>query len=280
MSFKDTINGMYTLNELLGKLLPDHHIRIHKMFNPAPVSNHWHIEEGRINEDFHLLYVLKGTGTYGFAEQTFQMEAGQTFLVSDGCPHSANTCIDNPVQIYSMRFGIYEQTGSFIPNYSDEPFAIMVHSGIQNETAGLLHRIYKYFLDPGQHSLYACNTLMSQLLLNIAETPASTSGNNIISLITAYIIQQHGMGMDVASLSERTGMSTKHFTRLFQKENGITPHRFIVRTRINHAKFLLEDTSLNVSEIAEALAYPDLFTFSKQFKKLVGLSPTSYRHKI
>lgn len=280
MSFKDTPNGIETLTGLLAGLLPAHHIRIHKMFNPSPVSAQWNIETHRINEDFHLLYVLSGKGTYSFGSQTFQMKPGQIYLVSNGCPHSAYSTTEDPAHIYSMRFGIYDHTGAYIPHYAKEPFAIMVQSDIQAHTARLLHRMYRHFLDPGQHSLHACNTLMSQLLIDIAEASESTVTDTVISHITGYIIQQHGMDMDVASLSNKAGMSTKHFTRLFQKENGITPHRFIVRARINHAKFLLEDTSLNISEIAETMHYTDLFTFSRQFKKLVGLSPTSYRDRI
>ena len=65
--------------------------------------------------------------------------------------------------------------------------------------------------------------------------------------------------------------------RIFQKEYGITPHKYILDKRIEEAAVLLRDTILTIKEIAYKVAYPDEFYFSNAFKKAMGVSPKQYR---
>lgn len=80
-------------------------------------------------------------------------------------------------------------------------------------------------------------------------------------------------------LSDAVNMSTTHFTRLFQKETGLTPMRFIRKKKIEKAEKMLIFSDFNVSQIADALCYPDLHTFSRAFKKETGKSPSQHREK-
>ena len=54
-------------------------------------------------------------------------------------------------------------------------------------------------------------------------------------------------------------------------------HHYQTRQRVQAACGLLMDRSLSIVQVAERLGYPDAFTFSKQFKRVMGQSPSSYR---
>jgi AraC-like DNA-binding protein len=83
----------------------------------------------------------------------------------------------------------------------------------------------------------------------------------------------------VAGLARRLFCSPDHFTRLFRKFTGSTPGEFLLRTRIDAAMGLLRSSSCSVTRIAELMGYPDVFSFSRQFKLKTGLSPRRYRQE-
>jgi AraC-like DNA-binding protein len=76
----------------------------------------------------------------------------------------------------------------------------------------------------------------------------------------------------------RAAMFSKfHFSRIFQRVTGISPGRFLSALRLQEAKQLLVNTSLNVADISLRVGYSSVGTFSTRFTKSVGLSPTTYR---
>lgn len=83
--------------------------------------------------------------------------------------------------------------------------------------------------------------------------------------------------LDPAKLARCLGLSHDYFTRLFRATYGVPPRAWIHRERIARAAKDLIDTSLSVSEVAIRHEYPDVFSFSKQFSKTMGMSPTRYR---
>ncbi len=75
-------------------------------------------------------------------------------------------------------------------------------------------------------------------------------------------------------------MSPFHFHRSFARTFGETPHRFVTRHRIDHAKALLAGTDLTVLEVCLAVGFSSVGTFSRRFTALVGRSPTDYRRGV
>ena len=81
----------------------------------------------------------------------------------------------------------------------------------------------------------------------------------------------------ISDIAERFGISTSHMTREFTNETGISPIKYLTKTRIQHAKILLNDTTKSVHEIASECGYKQTNYFCKIFKENVGLTPLEYR---
>jgi AraC-like DNA-binding protein len=81
----------------------------------------------------------------------------------------------------------------------------------------------------------------------------------------------------VEDLAHVAMFSKFHFTRIFQRHVGVSPHRYLMRFRIELAKELLERTPHYVSGIARVLGYTSIGTFSSRFSHDVGCSPSMYR---
>jgi AraC-like DNA-binding protein len=82
--------------------------------------------------------------------------------------------------------------------------------------------------------------------------------------------------LDVPALAREAHASRAHFVRSFKKAFGETPHRYLLRRRIERAKELLRGTPLSVTEVSLAVGFRSLGSFSTAFRQLVGESPGAY----
>src|SRR5690625_1715647 len=71
--------------------------------------------------------------------------------------------------------------------------------------------------------------------------------------------------------------SVKHLSRLVKKQTGMSPIQYLIHVRMEKAKAMLENTDAKLNEVAKQAGYNDLFYFSSQFKKNIGMSPSKYR---
>jgi len=87
---------------------------------------------------------------------------------------------------------------------------------------------------------------------------------------------------DVAlpDICELVGKSEGHIIRTFKSQLGTTPYDYLLRKRIDSAKFLLANTELTVKEIAHRLRFADPYYFSNLFKRKVGTCPRDFRRKV
>jgi len=93
----------------------------------------------------------------------------------------------------------------------------------------------------------------------------------------AYMAQHLNKPLPVARLAALANISPSHFFALFKRRTGCAPIDFFIRLRMHHACRLLDQTSLNVKEVAAALGYDDPFYFSRVFKSVNRVAPTEYR---
>ena len=85
--------------------------------------------------------------------------------------------------------------------------------------------------------------------------------------------------LPLAALAREAGMSPYHFLRLFRELVGMTPHQYVLRTRLNRAALRLRRTDEPVAAIAYEAGFNDLSTFNRRFRRVMGASPSAYRAK-
>ena len=94
----------------------------------------------------------------------------------------------------------------------------------------------------------------------------------IIEYIHAYLDTQ----LSLTELATQLNLSTFHFARLFKKSLGLSPHKYILQTRIERAKKLIISQHLPLSNVALQAGFYDQTHFGKAFKKYVGISPKAF----
>jgi AraC-like DNA-binding protein len=88
--------------------------------------------------------------------------------------------------------------------------------------------------------------------------------------------EAHGE-LALADLAREAAMSPYHFLRTFRAVVGLTPHQFVLRTRLHRAAMRLRASREPISNIAFDAGFNDLSTFNRRFRRVVGLSPGAYR---
>ncbi len=96
---------------------------------------------------------------------------------------------------------------------------------------------------------------------------------------TALWIDAHShrpIGLEDAA--DQAGISPFHFLRLFSATLGITPHQYLVRSRLRHAaRRLAEDDDSPITDIAYDVGFGDLSNFVRTFHRAAGASPLKFR---
>lgn len=102
--------------------------------------------------------------------------------------------------------------------------------------------------------------------------PRTSALRSVIELVTAQPALDHS----ARSLASYAGMSTRHLTRLFAAELDTSPAKFVERTRLDHAKAML-DAGHGVAETARAVGFGSAETMRRVFVARFGVSPSQYR---
>jgi AraC-like DNA-binding protein len=83
--------------------------------------------------------------------------------------------------------------------------------------------------------------------------------------------------VDLARAADVAGLSAFHFLRLFARVVGVTPHQYLVRSRLRHAARLLPDRTRSITQIAYDVGFGDLSNFVRTFHRAAGVSPRRFR---
>ena len=105
----------------------------------------------------------------------------------------------------------------------------------------------------------------------------SSSGQRQGMLAMDYIQKNYmDPGLSLNSICSYLNISTSYFSTIFKDETGETFTEVLIRTRMEKAKELLENTTLKNYEIAEKVGFSDPHYFGISFKKMTGCTPTEY----
>jgi AraC family transcriptional regulator len=78
-------------------------------------------------------------------------------------------------------------------------------------------------------------------------------------------------------MAESVGLTTAHFSQMFRKSTGESPHQFVLRQRVERAKGMLRAGEIRVLDVAIACGFKTQQHFARVFRQLCGASPTEYR---
>ncbi|MET0545216.1 MAG: AraC family transcriptional regulator [Caulobacterales bacterium] len=130
--------------------------------------------------------------------------------------------------------------------------------------------------------------MVNALKAHILRGPSSATADNIpISAFSAYrlhhimnaILQKPEGNHSLEEMSAQAGITPSHFCRVFRKATGISPHQYVMKTRLDRAQQMLTQSDLGLSTIADFLGFASQSHFTRAFRNYVGETPSDFRKR-
>lgn len=113
------------------------------------------------------------------------------------------------------------------------------------------------------------------LLLN--EDQQRSHHDEVIIKIQEWLDQNYQADVVISTLAEKFRLSVRSLNRRFKLATNTSPLQYLQGLRIDHAKELLKQSNLAVSEVADMVGYQDASYFTSLFKKVSAVTPIEYR---
>lgn len=136
------------------------------------------------------------------------------------------------------------------------------------------------------HGAAVANTVARRLVVpphraggqaQFVATPVPATGDHTLAHLLAWAQQRLDRPLTVTDLARRAHTSTRHLSRQFRAVTGQAPLQWLLTQRVRRAQELLESTDESIAGIAAATGMGTATTLRRQFKRVVGVPPDSYR---
>jgi AraC family transcriptional regulator len=85
--------------------------------------------------------------------------------------------------------------------------------------------------------------------------------------------------LTLEQMAASVNLSVAHFSQMFRKSTGQSPHQFVLRRRVERSKAILLDANARVLDVAVACGFKTQQHFARVFRRMNGISPTEYRRE-
>jgi AraC family transcriptional regulator len=166
-------------------------------------------------------------------------------------------------------------------------FELMPQWAIRDQPAESIAHAAEYEIqsDLGAGNLFMeslATALASHLLMRYSSQPVAMReyrggmSTNQLRRTIDFIEANLGGNFGLAELAANVRISPYYFCRLFKQSTGLSPHQFVIRERIEHARQMLKEHRLTTVEIASNRGFSDQSHFARVFRGLVGTTPKHY----
>ena len=111
------------------------------------------------------------------------------------------------------------------------------------------------------------------------ELAAASTGSRPMQDLQEWVLSHLAADLSVEALAAQAAMSPRNFARVFQRETGMTPARFVERARLQQARALLETSTKDLETIAAACGYGSADVLARAMLRRLNANPSDYRRR-
>ena len=223
-----------------------------------------------------LMLCTAGRGWVDVAGDRMSVRASTCVLIPAHTPHSYGTSPDHPWTIWWCHL-----SGSDLRDVAEalgsEAVAPISLRSLDRVTAQFDELIAT--LEQGQTPahLVAATGIAWHLIAQIVVDKVLPETGTPVERAIRYLGERIDSSVQVAELAALVNLSPSHLSALFRHATGGGVTAFHTSLKMARARSLLDTTTLPIGEVSTLVGYDDPLYFSRQFRRLHGLSPTSYR---
>lgn len=227
---------------------------------------------------FGVELVVGGSGSVELAGNSFELRPGRLFAYGPDTRHTIRSNPDDPMRKYFV-----DLTGSRVPDLFEAAGlgqSEVLFSSSTHELIEILEMLDRDARHEFAMSVDICQTLGELFLLKIRQTCHRNVKNltrafESFERIRNYIDENYVTLSTVEQVADALGYTTSYISRLFQRFAGGGAYQFLSKRKMNYAAHLLLEKNMLVRDVALALNFNDAFQFSRAFKRVYGISPST-----
>lgn len=221
-----------------------------------------------------LQYVVSGSGVIICNDRLYTVKTGDAFLLPAGSDQIYYSNVDNVFErIWINYTGVLGSTLSAA--YGITNAVVFRGAYVEAEMTALIDAC----LAATDGAAYAKASALAfhAVLARLAEVVGEEDAESPMERVRYYIDTHITEDLKLSDVARALGYSPEHVCRRFGRTYGITPHSYILQSRLRMAMVMLSTSDRSVAQIAEALRFSDARHFSAQFLAHVGMRPSAYR---
>lgn len=234
-----------------------------------------------LHGDFSVSYVRAGTFGYRVRGAVFEMVAGSILVGHPGdefvCTHEHH---DRGDECLSFRLA-----PSLVDAIGAHTTAIWRAGGVPPlPELMVLGELAQAAADGAsdvgldEAGLWFATRFVEVVVGRAHRVPPARARDRRLAVDVALWMDEHAHEpLDLETTAQAVGLSPFHFLRLFAKVLGVTPHQYLVRSRLRHAARMLADGAASITDVALDVGFNDLSNFVRTFHRAAGVSPRAFR---
>lgn len=233
--------------------------------------------------EYVFIYCVDGKGYYEIDGKRFEVSHDQYFFLPAGIAHEYAADMKEPWSIYWIHF-----RGSLAQYYVPDTFSPMdIRPGNESRIHNRISLFEEIFrtLDHSfamENIRYAMVTFQHYLaslryLQQYRAATVDSDSQDVVSVITHYLEENIERHLTLKDICEYVGLSTSRLSCIFKQKIGYSPIDYFILMKTKKACELLDNTEMKINQISLKLGFNDQYYFSRQFSRIMGMSPTSYR---
>lgn len=236
-----------------------------------------------IRDHYLIHYVISGKGYYKTNEQSYLLQAGDSFLVYPQVEVIYYADKQDPWEYAWVGFNgsdaaIILKATDFSP---EQP--IIKNTPMAEKVQKHLRAIYEARGHSFTNSVEMTGRLYQTLALFMKNSNTTEQINTTASYVQkaiSYISANYSYPISVDDIAAYVGVSRSHLYRSFEQVCQQSPKEYLTAFRMKQACYLLEHSTLSITAIANSVGFDNSLYFSKTFHKSKGVSPREYKNQI
>ncbi len=235
----------------------------------------------RIMPEHDFIYLLQGEWKIGQNDEKFELKKDSLLILTGGNTHfGVSPCLPGTKTMYFHLSRSHEETllPAAEPPFSDGVYVDTLINAANNKTIKkLFAEIINEKLSGNQRK---ADLYFELLLCELAESQGYSEGVGIATKLKNIIHSNPEKFFSNKELAEMTHVSVKTAETKFKAVQGKTIHQYILDFKMKEAISYFDIfPEISIKEIAYNLGFYDEYHFSKQFKKIIGISPNNYKKR-
>ncbi|QBG48162.1 helix-turn-helix domain-containing protein [Verrucomicrobia bacterium S94] len=233
-------------------------------------------------EQIIMIYCLKGSGTVKMDNTILNLQKGHVVFIPSDTPHVYYSDESSPWSIFWIHFsGAQKDLALNSLNFSRQNPLLFVPDTtlMQNAFEDIYACLNYHYSDAGLLAMTSAFIhLLSLIKLHYGAPKKDKQAIEDRVMGTIDFMQAHlDMQLTLKELADRAGLSVPHYSKLFRQRTSQSPVAYFIQLKIKKACELLHETAEPIHRIGLQLGYEDPYFFSRQFKKIQGISPSEFR---